>query len=168
MLQGQHLDVYRFVEANPNSTREDIAVGIGLKSSTSTARIKELIDEGYLFEPGGRKRNRSGIRAKTLQVSSRPQGGNLNDRVRIEVQLTIDHNGRYGATAHVVGGLPQNSGSTVAIKKHRITVTAPHPDTYKTSMRAKSTDTPMQRISRMELEAGADLIIDAVAIPVDD
>lgn len=167
-LQGQHLDVYRFVEANEPCTREDVSRGLDLKSSTATARIKELIDEGYLFEPGERKLNRSGVRAKTLRTTSRPMGGKPLDKVRIEIALTIDCNGVYGAEARVVDGHPQNSAFTRSIKRQRVTVIAPHPDAYRGSLQASDTDTPMQRVSRMELEAGADLIIDAEATPVDD
>jgi molecular chaperone DnaK (HSP70) len=122
----------------------------------ATARIKELIDEGYLFEPPGhRKLNPSGVNAKVLRVTDRPEGGTPLDKVRIEVTLTIDHNGVYGATAKVVGGGIQ-SNRRGPIKRQRITITAPHPDSYKSVFSTKNTST----VSRMETEQYADDIVD--------
>ena len=156
-LTGLRQDVHLFIKANPNCTRRDVAAGIGLPNNVATARIKELIDEGYLFEPPGvTKRNSSGVRARVLQISDRPAGGSPLDKVRIEVTLTIDHNGNYGAAATVVGGGHQ-SGKTIPIMSKRITVTAPHPDSYKSSTAAETVST----VSRMETQNYADDIIDA-------
>lgn len=149
--------------ANPNITREDIARGTGIKSSTATARTKELIDEGFLFETGERRRNRSGTTAKCLQVSSRKQGGKALDKLRVEVVLTIDCNGVYGAEAKVVGGKPQ-SGRLHPIKAQRFTLTAPHPRTYKGAFDTEPTAT----LDRMNIEANAGDIIDAEFYTVDD
>ena len=145
------------MQANPNCTRVDVARGIQLPNNVATARVKELIDEGYLFEPPGhRKANPSGVSARVLRVSDRPAGGSPLDKVRIEVTLTIDHNGVYGATASVVNGGKQ-TGKAHSIKKHRITVTAPHPDSYKSATAAQN----VSNVSRMETEQYADDIIDA-------
>lgn len=155
-LSGLRQDVYYFVQANPNCTRSDVTKGLRLPHNVSTARVKELIDEGYLFEPPGvRKRNSSGVRAKVLQVTDRPAGGNPLDKVRIEVTLTIDCNGVYGAEATVVGRGHQ-SGKAYPIKRQRITTTAPHPDAYKSMLNEKNVST----VSRMETETYADDIID--------
>jgi hypothetical protein len=144
------------VSSNPNCTREDVARGTGIKSSTATARTKELIDEGFLFETGERSINRSGTSAKCLQASSRKQGGKALDKVRVEVTLTIDCNGVYGARVHVVGGKP-SLAIAHPIKSQRYTLTAPHPRTYKDVF-----DTaPVATLDRMSLEANADDIIDA-------
>jgi hypothetical protein len=157
MLQGQRLEVYQFIKLNSLCTREDVSRGLGLKASTATARIKELIDEGFVIEPPGvRKENRTGVRAKTLQVTDRAAGGTPLDRVRIEVVLAIDHSGNYHATAHVVGGVTTDA-KTLPIQKKLITITAPHPDTYKASSSAKTVET----VSRHELQSHADDIIDA-------
>jgi hypothetical protein len=148
--------VYQFVSANPNCTRRDVAMDLKLPNNVATARIKELIDEGYLFEPPGiTKRNPSGVRARVLRASDRPAGGSPLDRVRIEVVLTIDCNGVYGAEARVIDGGHQ---ATIRhpIKKQRITITAPHPDAYKAILDAENVST----VSRMETENYADDIID--------
>ena len=156
-LQGLHLDVYRFVKDNPNCTRDDVARGLQMKSSTATARIKELIDEGYLMEPPGvRKTNRSGVSAKCLHVTQRAEGGPRLDKVRVEVSLTIDCDGNYGAEAKVVGGGFQRSRTHI-IKRQRITITAPHPDTYKSLL----TDEAVARLTRAEIEAHVGETIDA-------
>lgn len=156
-LQGLRQDVYQFVKANSHCTRDDVARGLGMKSSTATARIKELIDEGFLIEPMGvRKENASGVRAKVLAVTARPQGGSPLDKVRIEINLAIDHNGQYHASAHVVSGASTIAGQKHTIKRQRITLTAPHPDTYKGATAAET----VARLNRMELQAHADDIID--------
>jgi len=163
-LTGLRQDVYMFVQANPNCTRRDVAKGLGLANNVATARIKELIDEGYLLEPlGERKLNPSGVRAKVLCVSDRPAGGKPLDKVRIEVCLTIDCNGVYGVESHVVGGGHQ-TGKTHRIKSQRITLTAPHPDSYKALTNAENVST----VSRMEIEKYADNIIDADYETLDD
>lgn len=156
-LQGLHLDVYRFVRDNPNCTRDDVSRGIGLKTSTCTARIKELIDEGYLFEPPGvRKPNPSGVKVRVLHVTERPEGGQPLENVRIELDLTIDCNGTYGARARVVNGHPQ-TGIAHVIRTRQITVKAPHPDTYRSVL----DDGTVAKVSRMELTEHAEDIIDA-------
>lgn len=157
-LSGLRQDVYLFVQANPRVTRRDVAKGLSLPNNVATARIKELIDEGYLFEPPGvRKENASGVRAKVLEASNRPAGGQPLDKVRVEVALAIDCNGNYFVhSAHVVGGKRETYRHTV-IKKQRVTITAPHPDSYKSSTSAESVST----VSRMETENYADDIIDA-------
>lgn len=155
--------MYQFINANPNSTRDDVSRGLGLKSSTATARIKELIDEGYIYEPQGiRKRNRSGVRSKVLRLTSRKAGGDPLDRVRVELTLTIDYNGRYGVRAKVVDGQPQSDNS-VPIKTQRITITAPHPDSYKDAL----SDEDFGIMSDMERESFGGDIIDAEIIDQD-
>ena len=159
-LSGLRQDVYQFVAANPNTTRRDVAIDLKLPNNVATARIKELIDEGYLFEPPGvTKRNPSGVRAKVLQVSDRPAGGSPLDKVRVEVSLVIDCNGNYYAEAEVIGGEPKHLLRTKAhvIKRQRFTITAPHPDSYKSAFSDENTST----VSRMETENYADDIIDA-------
>lgn len=157
ILQGQHLDVYHFIQTNPNCTRDDVARGIGLKSSTATARIKELIDEGYVMEPPGmRKRNRSGVRSKCLHVTEQKQGAKPLDRVRINVELHVDSMGRYHARAYVIDGWPEQQ-NTQRIKQTRITMTAPHPDTY----RSKIVDDEVATVSKHETQTHAEDIIDA-------
>ena len=164
VLQGLHLDVYRFIRNNPNCTRDDVSRGLKIKSSTVTARIKELIDDGFIMEPPGMRRaNPSGVSAKCLHVTVRPHGGRKLDRVRIEVELRIDSDGNYYADAHVVGGCSPVS-RTQDVKRQRITITAPHPDTYKG---LQSTAT-VERITRAEIEAHAGDIIDVDGYPVID
>lgn len=66
-LTGLRQDVYYFVAEHPNSTRDDVARGTGIKSSTVTARIKELIDEGFLIEPPNiRKETAAALNQKCL------------------------------------------------------------------------------------------------------
>lgn len=157
LLQGQHLTVYQFIHDNLYCTREDVSRATGIKSSTATARIKELIDEGFVIEPPGmRKTNKSGVRAKCLHVTDRAQGGKPLDRILIDVILTVDANGNYGAEAHVVKGLPQ-TGKTIPLKRTRITLTAPHPDSYRSML----DDAEVATVSRHELQTHADDIIDA-------
>lgn len=162
-LHGLRQDVYYFVRSNPDCTRDDVSRGLALKSSTATARIKELIDEGFIFEPPGiRKENRSGVRAKVLRVTDRQQGGKPLDRVRIEIELIIDCSGNYGARARVIGGEPTGHPTHV-IKKQNITITAPHPSTYY-SLFAEGEVIP---VSRYELQAHADDIIEGEAFTVE-
>lgn len=163
-LTGLRQDIYYFIRDNQPCTRDDVSRGTQIKSSTCTARIKELIDEGFLVEPPGvTKLNKSGVRSRVLAVSARPMGGSPLDKVRIEIKLTIDSNGTYGVTAFVVRGLPQ-AGTTHVIKRQRVTLTAPHPDTYKGATASELVST----VSRYEMQSHADDIIDGVAIPLED
>lgn len=164
-LQGLRQDVYVFVGQNQPCTRDDVARGLGMKSSTATARVKELIDEGFLIEPiGMRKENRSGVKSKCLTISDRPAGGSPLDKVRIEIELAIDCNGHYHANAHVVGGASTIRGKRTVIKRQRVTLTAPHPNTYKAAT-ASETVAP---VSRHELQSHAGDIIDAEVLFEDD
>lgn len=155
-LQGLRLDVYRFISFNPHCTREDVAKGLELKSSTATARIKELIDAGYVFEPQGvRKTSSYGVRSRVLQVTDRPMSGVKNDRVAVEVTLTIDCNGVYGATARVVNGKPQ-SGRTRPLSAKRLTLLAPPPAV----IAAQADHSEVVRESAIDLQLSGDQIID--------
>lgn len=157
-LQGIRLDVYTFIRQNPLCTRDDIARGIDMKSSTVTARVKELIDLGYVYEPlGVRKENRSsGVRVRCLRVTDRLMSGQPNDKVVVEVSLTIDCNGNYGATARVVGGLKQ-SGKPTTLRTRTMKFVAP-PNPRKA---APSTNDKTSRVSRLELQTTVGQIIDA-------
>ncbi len=163
-LSGIRLDVYRSIEQNPNCTRNDVAKDTNIKSSTCTARIKELIDEGFVVEPYGiTKLNSTGVRSRCLHVTDRKQGSSPLDKVRLEVKLTIDCNGVYGAAVEVVGGKRQRGAITV-IKRQKITVTAPHPDTYEAAVSPKK----VQRVSRHELQLSFGDIIEGDATPLED
>ena len=156
-LQGLRLDVWQFINDNPGCTRDDVSRALSLKSSTATARIKELIDEGFVIEPGGRKLNKSGVRAKVLTLNpDRKAGGKPLDRVRVEVTLTIDCNGVYGAQAKVIGGKPQ-AKDHIPILGKRLTLTAPHPDTYKSAF----IEGDVVEVSRAETVWRRDDIIEA-------
>lgn len=167
LLNGLRKDIYDYLESFPDATRAQVADGLRMRSSTATARIKELIDEGYVYETGERKRNKSGVMSKCLRITDRPQGGKPNDKVQVEVILTIDHNGVYGATASIVGGKHQ-SGKTFPIKRQRITLTAPHPNAYESSTASKNEISSVSTVSRMELQADAEQIIDADYYTVDE
>lgn len=163
-LQGLRLDVWQFINDNPGCTREDISRGLSLKSSTATARIKELIDEGFVIEPGARKLNRSGVRAKVLMLNpDRKAGGKPLDHVRVEVTLTIDCNGVYGARAKVVDG-KQQTGKAIPILGKRVTITAPHPDSYKSAF----LEDELAPVSRMEIRDHLNDIVDADYTIVED
>lgn len=156
-LQGQRYDVWQFIRDNGGCTRDDVARGLSMKSSTATARVKELIDLGYVVEPPGmRKRTRSDVMARCLVLSDRKPGGRVNERVRVEVTLTIDCNGVYGASARVVGGLMQ-SGKPSPILRKLITLIAPPIDSYEAYI---NPDT-VAPVSRLQLQGEADQIIDA-------
>lgn len=91
-------------------------------------------------------------------------GGSPLDKVRVEVTLTIDCNGVYGAKASVVGQSTFQQAPATEIKRQRVTLTAPHPDTYKAATDA-TTVTP---VSRHELQSHAGDIIDGTVNPQED
>lgn len=156
-LQGQRYDVWQFIRDNSGCTRDDVARGLSLKSSTATARVKELIDLGYVIEPPGmRKLTRSGVKARCLVLSDRKAGGRVNERVRVEVTLTIDCNGVYGASARVVGGITQ-AAHPYPIMRKLITLIAPPLASYEASIDTAT----VAPISRMQLQCEASQIIDA-------
>lgn len=157
LLRGIAGDVYAFVKNNPRCTRDDISRGLSMKSSTATARVKELIDEGYIIEPyGERKLNRSGVRAKVLVATDRAKGGTPLSRILVAIELTIDCNGVYGVRASIVGGEQQRAGATVIATK-KLTIVAPHPDSYSTP----SEEGTVQRIGPTEImQYAADTILD--------
>jgi hypothetical protein len=164
MLQGLRKDVYDFVKRNPDCTRAMVTKGTGIRSSSATARIKELIEQGFLFEPGSRVRNSSGVMSKCLRCTSRMQGGKPLDKVRVELTLTIDCNGVYGVVARIPNGKPQQSHA-VPIKHQSTTITAPHPDAY--NLPDASGSVAVSRVSRIEVETYAGDIIDAEAITLE-
>lgn len=156
-LQGQRYDVWQFIRDNPMCNRDDVSKALGLKASTATARVKELIDLGYVVEPpGATKRGRSGVAGRCLVLSDRKASGVINDKVRVEVVLTIDCNGVYGATARVVGGLRQ-TGVARPILTKQMTLTAPPTASYAASIDPSD----VAPVSRLDSQQHANQIIDA-------
>jgi len=91
------------------------------------------------------------------QITERKAGASPLDRVRVEVELTIDCNGNYGARASVIDAPPTAPHSAVILRK-RYTLTAPHPDTY-----TRPSEAPSDRVSvlRMgEKRSGIEDVID--------
>lgn len=129
VLQGLRFDVFQFVKANPGVTREAVARGLGLRAQSATARIKELIDNGFLVE-GDTTKNRSGVSAKQLYVVNEAQHRRPPDKVRIEVLLSVDPSGNYHARAQVVDGNTP-TGIARVVKRQKITMVAPNPTEYK-------------------------------------
>ena len=164
LLTGLRYDVYAFIEANPGCSRADVARGLKLSSSSATARIKELLDEGLIMEPAGvTKRNSYGTRVRCLTISDRGEGSAPLDRVRVRVTLTIDYNGNYGVTAEVIDGNVQ-VGHAAPILRKDITLTAPPRQSFETALNTEE----VVPISAAELRADAELIIDGVAVIVEE
>jgi hypothetical protein len=156
-LQGQRYDVWQFIRDNPMCIRDDVSKALGLKASTATARVKELIDLGYVVEPpGATKVGRSGVKGRCLVLSARKAGGVVNDRVRVMVTLTIDCNGVYGASAYVIGGLHQTGAATPILSKP-LTLTAPPAASYAASLDPSD----VAPVSRLDTQQHASQIIDA-------
>ena len=97
-----HHDVYLFVKDNPACTRRDIAKALGLRSSSATARVKELIDRGLLMENGTVMDTVSKKRVRALFAPTDFQHKAPRDRVRVIVKLIVDEKGNYHAAAEVV------------------------------------------------------------------
>lgn len=53
-------------------TREEIGDKLNMNDNTVRPRVKELIDHGFVSEPGATKKTRSGCQAKIVTLS--PQG----------------------------------------------------------------------------------------------
>lgn len=149
-----------FIGNNPQCTRSDVAKGLRLGMSSATARIKELIDEGFVHEPlGVRKRNSSGVNARVLQVTEQAAGSKPLDKVRIEVELAIDCNGNYYvAQAYVVNSAYVTSlvGNQPVgyrkVKTQRFTVTAPRVKAPARPMYSLDQDeAPVVRMTRADL-----------------
>jgi hypothetical protein len=138
-----------FIGNNPKCTRRDVAQGLKLPNNVATARVKELIDEGFVYEPVGiRKLNPSGVNARVLEVTDQKAGAKPLDRVRVEVRLAIDYNGNYYVEdAFVVGGSRDEPKGYRHVKTQRFTMTAPR---VKPPAKPKySLDDEPQRVSRM-------------------
>lgn len=122
-LQGLRLDVYNFILANKDCTRADVTKGLSLRSSSATARIKELIDEGLIYEPRGvRKRNGSGVAARALRVSPEGASAAVRDHVQIKVDLFVDTAGYYYAECEVVNGPVLQALEKTKVESKTITV----------------------------------------------
>jgi len=149
-----------FVGNNPNCTRADVARSLKLPNNVATARIKELIDEGFLYEPiGVRKRNPSGVNAKVLHVTDQKAGAKPLDRVRVEVELAIDCNGNYFVHhARVVGGVTKPKGYRKVATK-RFTITAPRVEKPRKPMYdLDDIDFHVERVSKSDLWDDGEII----------
>lgn len=159
LLQGLRYDVYMFIGQNPNCTRADVARGLSMPNNVATARVKELIDEGFVYEPLGiRKMNPSGVNAKVLHVTDQKAGAKPLDRVRVEVELAIDYNGHYYVHhAHVVGGTTKPKGYRL-VKRQRFTMVAPRVGKPTKPMYILDDDARVERVSRADLWDAGEII----------
>lgn len=154
-LRGQKLDVYLFVKKHPYCTRNDVAKALGMKSSTATARIKELIDAGIILEPPRTVEGSAGVRNKTLYVSDAATHKAPKDRVRVKVSLIVDEGGNYQAKAEVIDGFPQEGKAHVVMTKE-ITLVAPYPNEYYHEFSAE----PLPVVSPENTMKNLNLIVD--------
>lgn len=132
VLNGLKFDVYKFIKDNPGCTRGDVAKGCALKSSTATARVKELIDDGIVYSSKDRrKKDRSGVTVQTLYVSEDALHKRPKDKVLVRVSLKVDASGNYRAEAHVVGEAPRNRSISHTVMVKDVVLQAPYPSEYK-------------------------------------
>lgn len=75
----QSIRVRGFIAANPDSTNEDIALGLRMRIQTVTPRVKELKECGVVWITG-RTKTSAGRTAKTLRVATCPYC--LSDHIR--------------------------------------------------------------------------------------
>lgn len=66
------LRIYRYVADHPGTTREAIALGLGICLSTVTPRVRELIDAGHLREIDDAGRTVAGRAAARLMATALP------------------------------------------------------------------------------------------------
>jgi DNA-binding MarR family transcriptional regulator len=166
VLQGVRFDVYNYVDMNPGCTRKEVAKGTGLTMSSCTARIKELIDEGYLYEPIGEKKlSSSGINVRTLIVTDRSQADKADERplrVSVTVSLTRDANGVLGAVAELADPQRQTGKATI-ISSKKISVVAP-PSTPRSAYKQRVKVTEVRKI---DLQHDSSLIIEGDYTTID-
>jgi hypothetical protein len=130
-LNGQKHEIYMFIKEHPGCTRGDVARATKIKSSTCTARIKDLIDLGFVAASKSRRiKDRSGVSVETLYALDAHLHKKPRDKVLVTVSLQVDEAGRYHAIAKVLGELPA-SGRRVTVMEKEITVYAPYVSEYK-------------------------------------
>lgn len=127
-----HHDVYLFVKDNPACTRRDVAKALGLRSSSATARVKELIDRGLLMERGTTVDTLTKKTVNCLFAPTDFQHKAPRDRVRVIVKLIVDEKGNYHAAAEVVDEriTPKKVRRHTVMTKE-ITLIAPYPNEYR-------------------------------------
>lgn len=156
-LTGQHHDIYMFVKEHEGCSRREVTAGLALRSSSSTARIKELIDSGLIIENGTKVDRISRKSVRTLYAATDYLHKTPKDRVRINVYLIVDEEGNYHAHAKVDGGAtlkPHHSSHVVMTKE--VVVLAPYPNEY----RSKFLKEDLEVVSPRDTLANAKLIID--------
>jgi len=130
-LNGQKHEIYLFIKEHPGCTRGDVARATKIKSSTCTARIRDLIDLGFVSASKSRRvKDRSGVSVETLYALKDHLHKKPKDRVLVTIKLMVDEAGRYHAAAKVLGELPV-SGALHTVMEKEVTVTAPYVSEYK-------------------------------------
>lgn len=126
-LQGQTLDVYYFIKQNPDCTRADVTQGCSLRSSSATARVKELIDMGLVHSSPARTKisSKTGKRVQVLRAMEEGLHKKPRDSVNVIVTLQVDAAGNYHAKARVLGELLRQ-GKVVDVMTKDVTVIAPY------------------------------------------
>jgi hypothetical protein len=142
-LTGQKHEIYLFIKDHPGCTREDVSRATQIKSSTCTARIKDLIDLGFVAASKGRRtRNRTGVSAETLYALDDPLHKVPRDKVLIKIRLLVDSAGRYHADAKVFGELPRQ-GKCFPVLEKSVTVMAPYVSEFKHHFTGKESKVPL-------------------------
>ena len=133
-----------------------MATKLGMKTSTATARIKELLDDGLLIETPETVKSRFGVSNRTLIVNELYLHKGPRDKVRVEVTLEVDDGGNYHASAKVIGGAKQPQGKPHGVMAKEITLTAPYPNEYLHLF----SDELLEKVSPTNTLANAKLIVD--------
>ena len=160
-LQGQHLEVYQFIKDNPGCVRSDVTRGCGLRGTSATARVKELIDTGFVHSSSERTKlnPRTRKRVQTLWPMDHAMHRKPKDKVLVTVTLQVDEGGNYHATAKVFAELP-TVGRTVNVMTKEVTLLAPYPSEYKHSFIATENGDQAE-VPVEDTLANVSLIIDA-------
>jgi hypothetical protein len=155
-LTGQKHEIYMFIKDHPGCTRGDVSRYTKIKSSTCTARIKDLIDLGFVAASKQRRtKDKSGISVETLYALDDALHKKPRDKVLVTVKLFVDEAGRYHAAAKVLGELPV-SGVLHSVMEKDVTVYAPYASEYK----YKFMDDPAAEVPVSDTLRNVDLIVD--------
>jgi hypothetical protein len=153
-----HNMIWQYVKQHPGATREQIRYACSIHPNAVNARVNELLNEGLLREPGGRKAGATGRSGKCLEVMPGGEVGRGRDALGIEIKVYVNAYGQYSITAELLGEMPEaHEANPRLIHTKEVVIRIPRPKEVKEApnhRKGKSSD------EETPVEVSAPVVID--------
>lgn len=125
-LGSFHYMIWQSIKAHPDSTRNELIHRLGISGGTLRPRVKELLDEGLLYESGRMKRQANNRQVPCLRIAEGHETGSSRDTVQVDFIVFENSLGEFSVSARVFGQAPSaEDHGPIAVAKKSVRIPVP-------------------------------------------